>query len=43
MGYGFVTYESEAEAQKAIEAMDGRVWVFSCITFFLKGFMILMS
>ncbi|XP_008807741.1 glycine-rich RNA-binding protein 4, mitochondrial-like [Phoenix dactylifera] len=25
-GYGFVTYESEAEAQKAIKAMDGRIF-----------------
>jgi cold-inducible RNA-binding protein len=28
-GFGFVTYESEEEAQKALKAMNGRVSSFS--------------
>nr|CAB3498430.1 unnamed protein product [Digitaria exilis] len=27
-GFGFVKYSSQAEAEKAVEAMDGRVYAF---------------
>ncbi|XP_057472957.1 uncharacterized protein LOC130761470 isoform X3 [Actinidia eriantha] len=30
-GFGFVTYESEVEAQSALKAMDGRSSANSCV------------
>ncbi|XP_062172467.1 uncharacterized protein LOC133878005 [Alnus glutinosa] len=35
-GFGFVTYESEAEAQKALKAMNGRVFSLSSLKIYCR-------
>jgi RNA recognition motif-containing protein len=34
-GFGFVKYSSQAEAEKAVKAMDGRVYIFCSAHLFL--------
>jgi cold-inducible RNA-binding protein len=38
-GFGFVTFESEADARKALKAMNGRVFSYFLICFFLDVFL----
>jgi len=38
-GFGFVTFESEADAHKALKAMNGRVFSYFLICFFLNVFL----
>jgi RNA recognition motif-containing protein len=35
-GFGFVKYSSQAEAEKAVKAMDGRVYAFCSAHLFLR-------
>lgn len=38
-GFGFVTYASEDEAEKAIAEMDGKVGLVSILSFFHSNFL----
>ncbi|KAF9665493.1 hypothetical protein SADUNF_Sadunf16G0128400 [Salix dunnii] len=38
-GFGFVTFESEADADKALKAMNGRVFSYFFLCFFLYVFL----